>query len=134
MEKWQIRDKEAKEAILLAKRISLKERKHKLKMEEIERDYQRSRELTKESNKLRENNPPLHTEIFKEEVKLKRYKITRKVFYKKAYINDDIIYVDDYLNDYILNPIISIESAMFDYYLHSIYDMEENKFIREVII
>jgi hypothetical protein len=134
MEKWQIRDKEAKEAILLAKRISLKERKHKLKMEQIEMDYQRSRELTKESNKLRENNPSVSTEIFKKEVKLKRYKITRKVFYKKAYINDDIIYVDDYLNDYILNPVISVESAMFDYYLYSIYDMEENKFIREVII
>ena len=62
----------------------------------------------------------------------KRYKITRKVFLQSAYIADDIIYVDDYMKDYILNPLFTIESSMYHFYLHSIYDTKDKKYITEI--
>ncbi len=58
----------------------------------------------------------------------KRYKITRKF----EGFRDDIVYVDDYMKDYVLNPIWSIESSQYTYFLHSIYDTKENKYINEI--
>jgi hypothetical protein len=78
----------------------------------------------------KENKPKIN--ISKSEENEKRYKITRKCFYGTAYIEDDIIYVNNYMEDYILNPLFTIESSMFNYYLHSIYDTYEEVYINAI--
>jgi len=66
--------------------------------------------------------------------KNKRYTITRKVYYGKAYLSDDIIEVEDYMKDYVLNPLLTIESSMYEYYLHSIYDNEKGEYINAITL
>jgi len=121
-----------------------KEKQRQEKLKQIEADYQESRRLTK----LAEQNykpPVINNDYIPEPKPKKRYEIYRKIFIAKHNglphynsepqgkpIGEDILKVDDLINDYLLNPILSIESNMYVYVPYKIYDTIEKKHILKI--
>ena len=119
-----------------------KEKKRQEKLKQIEIDYQESRRLTK----LAEQNyksPVINIDHIPEPKK--RYEIYRKIFIAKhnglphynsepqsESIGEDVLKVNDILEDYFLNPLISIESNMYIYIPYKIYDTIEKKHILKI--
>ena len=119
-----------------------KEKKRQEKLKQIEADYQESRRLTK----LAEQNykPPAINIDYIPEPK-KRYEIYRKIFAAKHNglphynsepqgepIGEDILKVDDLINDYFLNYVLSVESNMYIYIPYKIYDTIEKKSVLKI--
>lgn len=118
-----------------------KERKRQEKLKQIEKDYQESRRLTKLAEQEYKYTP---NDKYTAEPE-KRYHIYRKIFLAKhnglphynsepigEHIGEDILKVNDIINDYFLNPVLSIESNMYIYVPYKIFDSVENKYIKKI--
>ena len=113
-----------------------KEKERQKKLEQIEADYQESRRLTKLAQ---QEYKPLSTGTYIPEPK-KRYAIYRKVFMAKhnglpyynsepcgESIGEDVLCVNDLYEEYLYNPLLSIESNMYIKIPYRIFDSVENK-------
>lgn len=118
-----------------------KEKQRQEKLKQIEIDYQESRRLTK----LAEQDYKPSTKISYTPEPKKRYEIYRKVFIAKhndlPYYNsepkgepigEDILKVEDLINDYFLNYVLSVESNMYIYIPYKIYDNIVNKYVKKI--